>query len=246
MIGGERRGGGGGGGGGGLRWTRVEDKVFEEALVSFDHEDPNRWSKIAAQIPGKSSADVRAHYEALVHDVLEIDSGRVELPSYSDDDVGYWWHQDHPESAAAGSGSQISFAGHRKHSEGERKKGTPWTEEEHRLFLVGLEKYGKGDWRSISRNVVVTRTPTQVASHAQKYFLRQNSVKKERKRSSIHDITTVDDKSLVQTVDQSWIRPPSSGAVPQPPTPSGLQPQQTHFSPIQGASFGYQNYGFPL
>jgi len=54
-----------------------------------------------------------------------------------------------------------------------------------------LDKYGKGDWRSISRNFVVTRTPTQVASHAQKYFIRLNSMNKDRRRSSIHDITSV-------------------------------------------------------
>ncbi|CAK9163992.1 unnamed protein product [Ilex paraguariensis] len=52
-------------------------------------------------------------------------------------------------------------------------------------------RYGKGDWRSISRNFVVTRTPTQVASHAQKYFIRLNSMNKDRRRSSIHDITSV-------------------------------------------------------
>lgn len=63
-----------------------------------------------------------------------------------------------------------------------------------RLFLVGLQRYGKGDWRSISRNAVVSRTPTQVASHAQKYFLRQlNSAKKDRKRSSIHDVAAAAD-----------------------------------------------------
>lgn len=61
----------------------------------------------------------------------------------------------------------------------------------HRLFLLGLQKYGKGDWRNISRNFVVTRTPTQVASHAQKYFIRQGSGGKDKRRSSIHDITTV-------------------------------------------------------
>ena len=43
-----------------------------------------------------------------------------------------------------------------------------------RLFLLGLDKFGKGDWRSISRNFVISRTPTQVASHAQKYFIRLN------------------------------------------------------------------------
>jgi flagellar basal body L-ring protein FlgH len=58
---------------------------------------------------------------------------------------------------------------------------------------MGLLKYGKGDWRNISRNFVVTKTPTQVASHAQKYYIRQkvSSGGKDKRRPSIHDITTV-------------------------------------------------------
>lgn len=57
---------------------------------------------------------------------------------------------------------------------------------------MGLLKYGKGDWRNISRNFVVTKTPTQVASHAQKYYIRQKvSGGKDKRRPSIHDITTV-------------------------------------------------------
>lgn len=56
---------------------------------------------------------------------------------------------------------------------------------------MGLKKYGKGDWRNISRNFVITRTATQVASHAQKYFIRQLSGGKDKRRASIHDITTV-------------------------------------------------------
>ncbi|CAK7356755.1 unnamed protein product [Dovyalis caffra] len=71
---------------------------------------------------------------------------------------------------------------------GDRKKGVPWTEEEHRLFLVGLQKLGKGDWRGIARNFVVSRTPTQVASHAQKFFIRQSNGTRRKRRSSLFDM----------------------------------------------------------
>ncbi|KAK3416298.1 hypothetical protein EUGRSUZ_H01753, partial [Eucalyptus grandis] len=66
----------------------------------------------------------------------------------------------------------------------------PWTEEEHGLFLLGLQKGAKGDWRGISRNFVKTRTPVQVASHAQKYFIQLSNQNGRRWRSSLFDITT--------------------------------------------------------
>ncbi|KAI4387394.1 hypothetical protein MLD38_005232 [Melastoma candidum] len=71
---------------------------------------------------------------------------------------------------------------------GDRKKGVPWTEEEHRMFLIGLQKLGKGDWRGISRHFVVSRTATQVASHAQKYFIRQSNTGRRKRRSSLFDM----------------------------------------------------------
>ncbi|KAK2458855.1 hypothetical protein P8452_05372 [Trifolium repens] len=100
-----------------------------------------------------------------------------------------------------------------RHADKEKKKmkkGRSWTEDEHVLFLAGLEKYGKGDWRSISRHFVVTRTPTQVASHAQKYFKhieQKSEVKnKKRTRSSIHDITLGDNNPATVPIDQNIVK----------------------------------------
>ena len=43
-----------------------------------------------------------------------------------------------------------------------------WTQEEHRLFLEGLEKHGKG-WKKIA-SLIKSRTVVQIRTHAQKYF----------------------------------------------------------------------------
>ena len=43
-----------------------------------------------------------------------------------------------------------------------------WTAEEHRLFLQGLEKHGKG-WKKIA-SLIKSRTVVQIRTHAQKYF----------------------------------------------------------------------------
>ncbi|XP_074574194.1 transcription factor DIVARICATA-like [Curcuma longa] len=163
-------------GGGGWSWTAEENKRFEDALAKFDGEAPDRWAKVASFVPGKTVGDVINHYRELVFDVSEIEAGRVPCPE----------GRRNSQWVGGGKRSGARSSGH------ERKKGVPWTEEEHKLFLLGLKKYGKGDWRSISRKLVITRTPTQVASHAQKYFLRLNSGSKDKRRSSIHDITTVD------------------------------------------------------
>ncbi|KAK9842483.1 hypothetical protein WJX81_002138 [Elliptochloris bilobata] len=67
---------------------------------------------------------------------------------------------------------------------GPGRKGRPWTAEEHLLFLQGLRVLGKGNWKGISRLFLAnTRTPTQVASHAQKFDLRQRGESCSRRKS---------------------------------------------------------------
>ncbi|XP_022890903.1 transcription factor DIVARICATA-like [Olea europaea var. sylvestris] len=163
-------------------WTKEENKQFESALAVFDESTPNRWVMVAAMIPGKSVCDVINQYKELVADVSNIEAGLVPIPGYLNSSFTMKIPDNH------------SFDVYRKRSRScnqERKKGVPWTEEEHRLFLLGLQEHGRGDWRNISRNFVISKTPTQVASHAQKYYLRQLSGGKDKRRPSIHDITSV-------------------------------------------------------
>ncbi|XP_059287897.1 transcription factor MYBS3 [Lycium ferocissimum] len=114
----------------------------------------------------------------------------------------------------------------------ERKKGIPWTEEEHRLFLIGLQKLGKGDWRGISRNFVTSRTPTQVASHAQKYFIRQTNASRRKRRSSLFDIVadTATDGSHPLPEEQFMLPPRAMESDKEQLAPSATKAIETAFA----------------
>ncbi|CAK9141411.1 unnamed protein product [Ilex paraguariensis] len=137
--------------------------------------------------------------------------------------------------AAAGYASADDAVNHQSSGGRERKRGVPWTEDEHKLFLLGLQKVGKGDWRGISRNFVKTRTPTQVASHAQKYFLRRNNLNRRRRRSSLFDITT----------DSVTAIPMEEEHVPQD-TPQPVLPSQPLLSLEASNISGFPFKPFPM
>ena len=115
-------------------WTREENKRFESALAIFDETTPNRWAKVAAMIPGKSVFDVIKQYKELEDDVSDIEAGRVPIPGYFPQAAG-----------AGGAGFPFEFGWlddrtcYRKKPnhlarapDHERKKGVPWTKDEHR------------------------------------------------------------------------------------------------------------------
>ncbi|CDP14063.1 unnamed protein product [Coffea canephora] len=188
------------------KWTKEENKRFESALAMIDEKSPDRWYRVAAMIPGKSVCDVINQYQELVADVNDIEAGLVPVPGYLASSFTLELMDNR--------GGFATFRKRGRSIDQERKKGIPWTEEEHRRFLMGLQAHGKGDWRNISRNFVISKTPTQVASHAQKYFLRQLSGGKDKKRPSIHDITTVQLPNKTPSEDNKSPSPDKSGLSP--------------------------------
>jgi hypothetical protein len=121
-------------------WTREEDKALENAVAKAapppaDVPPDESWfSALAASLPARSPEEVRRHYEALVEDVGAIEAGRVPLPRYSGEESaanspkdGGGHRRDEPK-GVVDAGKSCSKA------EQERRKGIPWTEEEHRFI----------------------------------------------------------------------------------------------------------------
>ncbi|KAL5544717.1 hypothetical protein UlMin_008501 [Ulmus minor] len=257
-------------------WTKEEEKAFENAIAMHLTEEEEegeeeskkdeQWDKIASMVPNKSMEEVKLHYQMLVDDVNAIEAGQIPVPNYVVEEASSSMSKVDSHGGSGdnkrlncGHGSGFSSLGAHEssghggkggsRSEQERRKGIPWTEEEHRLFLLGLDKFGKGDWRSISRNFVISRTPTQVASHAQKYFIRLNSVNRDRRRSSIHDITSINNgdhqvsphhQGAPITGQQTNPNPPSASAMGAPHPPMKHR-GQTHMPGIgmYGAPMGH-------
>ncbi|WCJ24926.1 Homeodomain-like superfamily protein [Euphorbia peplus] len=65
-----------------ITWTSKQNKQFEKALATFDKDTPDRWHNVAKAVPGKSPDEVKRHYDLLIKDLREIESGRVPFPNY--------------------------------------------------------------------------------------------------------------------------------------------------------------------
>ncbi|KAJ4965797.1 hypothetical protein NE237_017646 [Protea cynaroides] len=63
-------------------WTSKQNKSFEKALAVYDKDTPDRWHNITRAVGGKTMEEVKRHYEILVEDLKQIESGQVPFPNY--------------------------------------------------------------------------------------------------------------------------------------------------------------------
>lgn len=137
-------------------WSREEEKAFENAIAMHWVEDSKeQWNKIASMVPSKSVDELKQHYQLLVEDVCAIEAGHVPLPTYIGEESATSTHgnsaitsSDRRPNAAYGTGfsgaTHDSVAAGGKggsRSDQERRKGIPWTEEEHRYIHVYIHIY---------------------------------------------------------------------------------------------------------
>jgi hypothetical protein len=146
----------------GAIWRYEEEKAFENAIAMhwIEKEDSKeQWEKIASSVPNKSMEQMKQHYQVLVDDVSAIEEGHVSLPNYANElDTINSSNKDSSKATTSSDkrsscnfGSGFSGLGHDSthHSSGkgglsrssssseqERRKGIPWTEEEHRCFII--------------------------------------------------------------------------------------------------------------
>jgi len=116
------------------KWTQAENKMFENALAVYDKDTPDRWQKVAAMIPGKTVGDVIKQYKELEDDVTNIEAGLVSIPDYNTPSAFTLEWVNHN----GYDGYKYTYGRGGKRGPGarpqdqERKKGVPWTEEEHK------------------------------------------------------------------------------------------------------------------
>ncbi|KAK4751023.1 hypothetical protein SAY87_004505 [Trapa incisa] len=63
-------------------WTPRQNKLFERAIALYDKDTPDRWHNVARAVGGKSAEEVKRHYDALVRDLMHIQTGQIPLPNY--------------------------------------------------------------------------------------------------------------------------------------------------------------------
>lgn len=63
-------------------WTPKQNKSFEKALALYDKDTPDRWQNVAKAVGDKTAEEVKRHYQILLEDLRQIESGHIPLPNY--------------------------------------------------------------------------------------------------------------------------------------------------------------------
>jgi len=105
----------------------------------------DRSEKIAADVPGKTTEEIKQYYESLEEeDISQTESGCVPLPSYNSSSEGSTSHASGEGAGKKGSGLG-NYKGLTKASRTlqERRRYIAWTEHEHRQVHYLLCTFGK-------------------------------------------------------------------------------------------------------
>nr|TKW34536.1 hypothetical protein SEVIR_2G313200v2 [Setaria viridis] len=148
-------------------------EAFEDMLCGETDDEPSR---------DDATTDWHDWYKLLQRDKNGLVLGPlVETPLFEPPEQLLFKPEDHVEIQES-------------HCKSSRKRKQSWTCEEHRQFLNGVNCLGRGSWKFISKYFVPSRTPAQLASHAQKYFdrIKKNELDDTRQRHSVNDIRLVD------------------------------------------------------
>ncbi|WOG96011.1 hypothetical protein DCAR_0415341 [Daucus carota subsp. sativus] len=159
-------------------WTFKDVKLFETIMLDFEENGSLQFfERVALVMPWKTIASIKLRYQTLMNELKLIRSSDVNFEGIVMEDP----QMDEEDSET------IMKEELKGKTPRPKKRGIPWTIEEHKSFSPGLETYGKGDWKKISQNFVSFKTPSQVTSHAQKFeqpMLNQTP----RRRQTINDI----------------------------------------------------------
>mmetsp|Transcript_10745 Transcript_10745/g.12301 ORF Transcript_10745/g.12301 Transcript_10745/m.12301 type:complete len:233 (+) Transcript_10745:139-837(+) len=99
-----------------------------------------------------------------------------------------------------------------------------WDSKEHKRFLDGLNQHGR-DWKKIA-DVVQTRTPVQVRTHAQKFFMRPENDRLYPKSETLSPSTLSGTKRDLETMRKDYEKETLADSETFPGATKLLQPFQ--------------------
>jgi SHAQKYF class myb-like DNA-binding protein len=177
-------------------WSAQDVASFEQGLAAFDESLPDRGGKLQQLLPHKGQEEIMKRYQKLLMQITAIEAGPV--PIYHNNEFYVRW-KEHVHMASE------TISPH-------DTEGIPWSEEEHRLFLVGVSKFGREDYDNISQHYVVTRSADQVATFAFKYFARIDGARREKIRPPPLKLEFAADKSPSSATPVTLLSPTASAA----------------------------------